>query len=50
MTAPLLPIPKPPSFDELLSLKGRCAVVTGGAGAWVRRLCGGWRRRVPRSR
>ena len=42
MTAPLPSIPKPPPFDELLSLKGRCAVVTGGSRgldeAIVRRL------------
>ncbi len=35
-------IPKPPAFESLLSLKGRCAVVTGGSGglgeAIVRRL------------
>jgi NAD(P)-dependent dehydrogenase (short-subunit alcohol dehydrogenase family) len=31
MTAPSISIPEPPPFDSLLSLKGRCAVVTGGS-------------------
>lgn len=31
MTAPSVSIPEPPAFDNLLSLKGRCAVVTGGS-------------------
>jgi hypothetical protein len=30
MTAPTFAIPEPTLFDHLLSLKGRCAVVTGG--------------------
>lgn len=31
MTAPTFAIPAPVPFDRLLSLKGRCAVVTGGS-------------------
>jgi len=31
MTAPAFSIPEPQPFDTLLSLKGRCAVVTGGS-------------------
>jgi len=31
MTAPAFSIPEPQPFDSLLSLKGRCAVVTGGS-------------------
>jgi NAD(P)-dependent dehydrogenase (short-subunit alcohol dehydrogenase family) len=30
MTAPTFAIPDPIPFDQLLSLKGRCAIVTGG--------------------
>jgi NAD(P)-dependent dehydrogenase (short-subunit alcohol dehydrogenase family) len=30
MTAPVFAIPDPIPFDSLLSLKGRCAIVTGG--------------------
>ena len=42
MTALSISIPEPQPFDSLLSLKGRCAVVTGGSRdlgeAIVRRL------------
>jgi NAD(P)-dependent dehydrogenase (short-subunit alcohol dehydrogenase family) len=31
MTVPSISIPEPQPFDSLLSLKGRCAVVTGGS-------------------
>jgi NAD(P)-dependent dehydrogenase (short-subunit alcohol dehydrogenase family) len=31
MNAPLLTIPEPTAFGELLSLKGKCAIVTGGS-------------------
>jgi NAD(P)-dependent dehydrogenase (short-subunit alcohol dehydrogenase family) len=31
MTTPSISIPQPPPFEDLLSLKGRCAVVTGGS-------------------
>jgi NAD(P)-dependent dehydrogenase (short-subunit alcohol dehydrogenase family) len=31
MSTPSMSIPEPQSFDSLLSLKGRCAVVTGGS-------------------
>jgi hypothetical protein len=31
VTAPTFAIPDPTPFDRLLSLKGRCAVVTGGS-------------------
>lgn len=31
MTAPTFAIPEPLPFDRLLSLKGRCAIVTGGS-------------------
>jgi NAD(P)-dependent dehydrogenase (short-subunit alcohol dehydrogenase family) len=31
MTAPSISIPEPQPFDSLLSLRGRCAVVTGGS-------------------
>jgi NAD(P)-dependent dehydrogenase (short-subunit alcohol dehydrogenase family) len=31
MSTPSISIPQPPPFEELLSLKGRCAVVTGGS-------------------
>jgi NAD(P)-dependent dehydrogenase (short-subunit alcohol dehydrogenase family) len=31
MTTPFISIPDPPPFDSLLSLKGRCAIVTGGS-------------------
>lgn len=30
MSAPLLSIPQPTAFGDLLSLKGKCAIVTGG--------------------
>ena len=48
MTDPSISIPEPRPFESLLSLKGRCAVVTGesrGLGeAIVRRLPGPARR------
>jgi NAD(P)-dependent dehydrogenase (short-subunit alcohol dehydrogenase family) len=31
MTAPTFAIPDPIPFDQLLSLRGRCAIVTGGS-------------------
>jgi hypothetical protein len=47
-------IPEPQSFDSLLSLKGRCAVVTGGSrglGGDCGAIGPGWRRgRADRAR
>jgi hypothetical protein len=36
MTASLPSIPKPGPFDQLLSLGGKCAVVTGAVVAWAK--------------